>query len=266
MQIEERVPGAATAPSDPSAPPETRHVPNRLRESPVSWRGLALWLFAFVVMTGTAILVGFLIVDHLPSLRNLDTDVSRWMGDHRTETWNSITWWGSGLAEAVVKIALTAALTVFFLWRYRRWSEPALLIGALVLEVMVFITSSFVVGRSRPPIPQLDTAPPTSSFPSGHMAAAVAFYGALAIIVFWHTRRPLVRALAVFAAIVIPPIVGASRLYRGMHHLTDVVVGAIIGALALLITWAVVRTRRSDWTSADVGTTSSPIVQRGQLT
>ena len=64
----------------------------------------------------------------------------------------------------------------------------------------------------------------------------------------------------------IAPIVGASRLYRGMHHLTDVVVGAIVGALALLITWAVVRTRRSDWTSADVGTTSSPIVQRGQLT
>src|SRR4029079_15921489 len=137
----------------------------RLRESPVSKQGLVLWLVAFAVMTATAILVRFFIVDRLSSVRSLDTDVSRWMGEHRTATWNTITWWGSGLAEAVVNITLTLALSVFFLWRYRRWSEPALLAGAVLLEVMVFITPSFVVGRARPPVSQLDTAPPTSSFP-----------------------------------------------------------------------------------------------------
>jgi len=263
MKIEERAPVAAT---DRPAVQPVQAPPNRLRESPVSQRGLVLWLFAFVVMTATAILVGFLIVDHLSWVWHLDTDVSRWMGDHRTDTWNSITWWGSGLAEAIVKITLTAVLSLFFLWRFRRRSESALLAGSLALEVMVFITSSFVVGRARPPISQLDTAPPTSSYPSGHTAAAVAFYGALAIIVFWHTRRHWARVLAVVAAMVIPPIVGASRLYRGMHHLSDVLVGAVIGALALLITWAVVRTRRSDWANAEVGTTTSPFVERGQHT
>jgi undecaprenyl-diphosphatase len=252
MKIEETAPVAASErpttvePVQPAG--SVQPVPNRLREWPVSKQGLVLWLLAFVVMTGGAILIGFLIVDDLAWVRHLDTDVSRWLGDHRTATWNSVTWWGSGLAEAVVKITATVVLSLFFIWRYRRWSEPALLAGALVLEVMVFITSSFVVGRARPPISQLDTAPPTSSYPSGHTAAAVAFYGALAIIVVWHTRNRWARALVIIAAVVIPPIVAASRLYRGMHHLSDVVVGAVIGALSLWITWLVVRARGGEYT------------------
>jgi undecaprenyl-diphosphatase len=111
----------------------------------------------------------------------------------------------------------------------------------LALEVTVFITASFVVDRGRPPISQLDSIPPTSSYPSGHTAAAVAFYGAIAIIVFWHTRNRVARSVAVAAAILLPVIVGSSRMYRGMHHLSDVAVGATIGLLSLLVTYAVVR-------------------------
>ena len=128
-----------------------------------------------------------------------------------------------------------------FLWRWRRWTEPALLAGALILEVGVFTTSSFIVDRARPSISHLDPIPPTGSFPSGHSAAAVAFYGAIAIIVCWHTRHRLARAVAIAAALVVPLVVATSRMYRGMHHLSDVVVGLAIGAVALWVTWLVVR-------------------------
>ena len=100
------------------------------------------------------------------------------------------------------------------------------------MRVLIFTTSSFVVDRARPGVPKLDTIPPTSSFPSGHAAAAVAFYGALAIIVFWHTRHRVTRAVVVGAAIVFPLVVGASRMYRGMHHLSDVIVGFVVGTAA----------------------------------
>ena len=112
---------------------------------------------------------------------------------NRTDTLDAMTWLGSGSAEAVVKIGVTFVASLVFIWRWRRWSEPALLAGVLVLEVMVFVTSSFVVDRARPPVSQLDSVPLTSSFPSGHTAAAVAFYGAIAIIVFWHTRNRIAR-------------------------------------------------------------------------
>jgi undecaprenyl-diphosphatase len=136
---------------------------------------------------------------------------------------------------------VTAALSILFLFLWRRWTEPALLIGSLVLEVGIFTLSSFVVDRPRPPIPHLDPIPPTGAFPSGHSAAAVAFYGVIAIVVWWHTRNRVARTVAVLVAFVVPPVVAASRMYRGMHHLSDVVVGLVIGLVSLWITWLVVR-------------------------
>jgi undecaprenyl-diphosphatase len=215
--------------------------PRWWRVPPVDRRGLTVWILGYVLMTLVAIGVGLLIVHQWHDVRSLDDRVARWLGRHRTDGWDGVTWCGSIIADAYVKIPATAILSGFFLWRWRRWTEPALLIGALVLEVAVFTTSSVIVDRARPPISRLDPIPPTGSFPSGHAAAAVAFYGAIAIIVFWHTRNRLGRTIAVVAALVIPLVVGASRMYRGMHHLTDVVVGLLIGVVSLWLTWLVVR-------------------------
>ena len=213
-----------------------------LRCPPTNWRGLRVWIAAAVVMTVAAIALGWLIVHPLAgSVGRIDNDLARWLADRRTPTWDAITWVGSGSAEAVVKISATVVLGAVFAWRWRRWNEGALLAGALILEVTVFLIASFVVGRARPPVVPLDSVPPTSSYPSGHTAAAVAFYGALAIIVWWHTRNAVARRVALVVAIVMPPIVGLSRMYRGMHHLSDVLVGAVIGAVSLCVTYHVVR-------------------------
>ena len=220
--------------------PEDR--PSELRRPPTDWHGLRVWLAAALVMTVIAIAVGWALVHPLSSsVGRFDDRVARWLAARRTPTWDDVTWVGSGSAEAVVKITAVIVLGSLFAWRWRRWNESALLAGALVLEVSVFVVSSFVVGRSRPPIRPLDSVPPTSSFPSGHTAAAVAFYGALAIIVWWHVRKPVIRAVALTVAIVMPFVVGLSRMYRGMHHLSDVVVGMVMGAVSLWVTYRVVR-------------------------
>jgi membrane-associated phospholipid phosphatase len=73
---------------------------------------------------------------------------------------------------------------------------------------------------------------PTSSFPSGHTAAAVALYGCIAILVFWiYSRRPATRVAVVVLCCI--PVVGMSRLYRGMHYPSDVLAGALTGGLWL---------------------------------
>jgi undecaprenyl-diphosphatase len=218
-----------------------------LRTPPVTASGLRFWLAAIAVMIVISAGVGWLILHPLAgSLGDLDTRIARWFEHRRTPTWDSVTWVGSGSAEAVVKITATLVLGAFFVWRWRRWNEIALLAGSLIFEVTVFTASTFIVDRDRPPIPPLDSVPPTSSFPSGHTAAAVAFYGALAIIVCWHVRSRWVRGLAVTVAIVLPPIVGLSRMYRGMHHFSDVLAGAVIGVVALLVTYHVTRVEQHE--------------------
>jgi membrane-associated phospholipid phosphatase len=62
----------------------------------------------------------------------------------------------------------------------------------------VFYSVTATVHRPRPPVVRMDVAPPTSSFPSRHTAAAVALYGCIAILVFWiYSRRPATRVAVV---------------------------------------------------------------------
>ena len=68
-----------------------------------------------------------------------------------------------------------------------------------------------------------------TSFPSSHSAAAVCLYGGLAVLAWRLTRnRPLQVGLTA-VAVVFPLTVGFSRMYRGYHHLTDILAGLLLG-------------------------------------
>ena len=65
------------------------------------------------------------------------------------------------------------------------------------------------------------------------MAASIVLYVGLALIVTWLVRSKLVRTVVWVVAIALPIFVALSRLYRGMHHPTDMI-GSVIGALGCL--------------------------------
>jgi membrane-associated phospholipid phosphatase len=136
------------------------------------------------------------------------------------------------LAETPTIVVLTAVAAVVFRLAFHRWRESVIVVCAVVGETLIFWLTTLLIDRQRPRLPQLDEAPPTSSFPSGHTAAAVAFYGTLALVLLWHTRRIWLRWLGVLVAVAVPLVVGGSRLYRGMHFPTDVLAGLLLG-----VTW-----------------------------
>jgi undecaprenyl-diphosphatase len=158
----------------------------------------------------------------------------------RTTVLNDWTSVGSALASTEVKVILTAvaALTMWLVWR--RWTEPMMLVLPLVLEASVFITVTWLVRRPRPDVPRLEGSPVDSSFPSGHVAAA-AVYGALAVVVAWHTRKIWIRVVVGAVTALVVLAVALSRMYRGMHAFTDVVAGAVLGFVAVVLAWWMVR-------------------------
>jgi membrane-associated phospholipid phosphatase len=99
----------------------------------------------------------------------------------------------------------------------------------------VFLLTGLVIDRERPAVSHLDVAPPTSSFPSGHTGAAVALYGGLAVIVGWRVRRTVLKVALIAVLVCLPFLVAAARLYRGMHHPSDVLFGAANGIACLTI-------------------------------
>jgi len=130
---------------------------------------------------------------------------------------------------------VTAVAVVVLRWRLGRWRESLIVVVAVVGELLIFLAITALVHRDRPPVVRLDEAPPTSSFPSGHTGAAVALYACLAVLLLRTVpRRPSARAMAA-VGLAIPVIVAASRIYRGMHYLSDVVAGAIASGIWLAV-------------------------------
>jgi membrane-associated phospholipid phosphatase len=138
-------------------------------------------------------------------------------------------------------IALTALAAAVFRWTVGRWRESLVVIYAVVGETCIFVATTLFIDRPRPRVPHLDAAPPTSSFPSGHTAAAVCFYGSVAAIILWHSRHRCINVVAVIVCAAVPVMIAGSRVYRGMHYPTDVLVGVLLGAIWLAVVLFYVR-------------------------
>ena len=192
---------------------------------------------AYVVLSVVCVGVGLLLTHTaaLAGVRHWDVSVNRWFVRRRTGTLDSLTAVGSHLAETLTVVGVGLLVVGLLWWRRRDLRTLSILVVGLVLEVSVFVTTTLFVDRSRPPVHHLDAAPPTSSFPSGHAAAAVALYVGLVVVVHRVWRRRGITIAATVLAVCIVVAVGLSRLYRGMHHPSDVVVGAALGAAALTI-------------------------------
>ncbi|GLW55485.1 hypothetical protein Kpho01_34960 [Kitasatospora phosalacinea] len=159
-----------------------------------------------------------------------------WLAAHRTPALTTVSTWLSGLAFTPAVVAVTAAAAALLLLRHR-WRAAVLLAGAVTLQAALFVTAAHLVDRARPDVVRLDGSLPTSSFPSGHVGAATALYGGLGLLALhllrgrWRVPGVLLCALAW----TVPVLVAASRLYRGMHHPTDVAAGLLNGAAALWV-------------------------------
>ena len=182
---------------------------------------------------GLLSLIGLLIQHVLVygSIGMWDRHVEIWFVARRSSSLNTITSYANNLGSTRAVIAIVIVLFVTLRWRLGRWRESWVMLIVMVGEVSIFVTVALTVHRLRPDVPRLDKSPPTSSFPSGHTAAALALYGGVAVMVICiYGRSGGTSAIAVIL-FAIPVLVGTSRLYRGMHYPTDVLAGAVGGGL-----------------------------------
>lgn len=204
-------------------------------------------LAAAVGIVGLMWILGSLLVDSsVPAfLSRADAQTSAWAVEHRTSALDSLTHVGSMMADTFVALAVTAVVVVIFRLWLGRWRESLVMVVAIVGELVIFLVITAIVHRARPAVPQLDQAPPTSSFPSGHTGAAVALYGCLAVILLRNVKPRWAAVSLAVVGCVIPVVVAASRVYRGMHYPTDVLAGALASGIWLVVVLVVLLPTRT---------------------
>ncbi len=205
-------------------------------------RDLALRVLAPAVVLFAVILgIGWIVVGPLNNLP-AETEINVDLEEARTSFWNSVTQVWSHLGNTEIIIGVCAVVVAIVWWRTRQWWYAVVPAIAIAVQATVFVIASAIVGRNRPDVPHLDPAPPTSSYPSGHVGASVALYLSFALMA-QRIERVWLRQVVTVICAVIPFLVAYARLYRGMHHLVDVIVGALNGIVCALLAWHWLRRR-----------------------
>lgn len=218
-------------------------IPSFVRNTwPLGRHEFAMLAALYASFTAAWVAVGWLLTRPLRNsfIGRADRSLAEWFVARRTSRWDALSYVGSMLSDTVVKVVVTAIVISVMLVVWRRWLEPLMVAIPLILEALCFITITSLVGRDRPDVEHLDSSPIGSSYPSGHTAAAVAYF-AIVVVVFWRTRRLWVRVTATTIATIVATWAGVSRLYRGMHYLTDVLFGVVLGAVCVVATVIVMR-------------------------
>jgi undecaprenyl-diphosphatase len=211
---------------------------------------LVSWIVANVgaVLLATAMVgLGFFVTKVLLSsgaVADADAWLPRWVEDQRTPFLNDASYIGSMISDRPVLIPLIGAVLLALVLR-KRWRMGSFVLQAALAEVLTYGLITRFVERPRPePVEQLDTFNLLHSFPSGHVAASVAIYGALALLLAAHFKDIRARVAIWTVAAMFPLTVAASRIYRGEHHPIDVAAGALMGVGALCVALFAARTAR----------------------
>jgi undecaprenyl-diphosphatase len=159
-----------------------------------------------------------------------DRAVLGWVGGTGSPLVDTVALEVTALGGAMVA-GLVGLVSTAFLWITRhRWSV-LFLWTAVVGGVLVNQTLKMIIDRPRPEVfPWRVPHAGAASFPSGHSMTAMVAYAALAYLIARLAPPGPVRWLTAGTAAAVIVLVGASRVYLGVHYPTDVIAGFAAGA------------------------------------
>jgi membrane-associated phospholipid phosphatase len=168
-------------------------------------------------------------------LARWDVSFARWLAGERStagiDFFRVVTFFGSPAVAVVI-----GAVACVVLYLRRRLVDAALLPVVLGGAELLNLILKLSFHRARPEVAfvHLDTY----SFPSGHAMISTAAYGALAYLAWSHLRTTRRRLFLGAGTVVVLGLIGFSRIYLGVHYLSDVLAGIAGGLFWLAVSIA----------------------------
>jgi membrane-associated phospholipid phosphatase len=201
-----------------------------MRSTLARWIGLAgLELIAgLLVLTAAAWVFGVTAEELAEGDTEVDERFADWLHEHASRGWTEFFEFVTFLGNVPTLVAVTFVAAIV-LWRKQQTAELQLLLLAAVGTQILTFGLKLGFERERPFFSDPLATESTYSFPSGHASVSLAVYGTLGYIVARHaaTRRAQLAALGAAAVLVL--LIGFSRLYLGVHFLSDVIAGFSLG-------------------------------------
>jgi membrane-associated phospholipid phosphatase len=146
--------------------------------------------------------------------------------------------------HGVPAISLAAVLFAAFLIRKRDWYWLKLLVLAVPGGMLLNVLVKEIFARARPSFSDPIVVLASYSFPSGHVAGSTLFYGVLTAFLVARIDSWSGRAAVVLLAFVMVALVAVSRLYLGVHYLSDVLAAFAEGVAWLAVCFLALHTLR----------------------
>ncbi|CAN5453643.1 phosphatase PAP2 family protein [soil metagenome] len=162
-----------------------------------------------------------------------DAGLTRWIQTHDTE-WGEKLFSAVSLLGAPVLVALIAITAVAYA-RRRDWLRAWTLALATASGAGLNVLLKYVFHRGRPEYATEFITHASWSFPSGHAMNSIVGYGMLLALILHEVRHQVRRRLLAGATAILIIAIGISRVYLGVHYLTDVLAGWLAGGAWLLV-------------------------------
>lgn len=173
----------------------------------------------------------------------LDVALAQWFHHNATAGMTRfmlfITHWHGMLGASIMALMLA---TYFYVRKQYYWLLAVVVVvpGGMLLNVLL----KYVFQRARPSFDEPLLTLATYSFPSGHTCNAALLYGLIGCWVVLHHRSLRARIATVVGVCTMVALVGISRMYLGVHYLTDVLAATAEGCTWLAVCITAISTLR----------------------
>lgn len=189
----------------------------------------ACWMFVYIAQNAGA-------ANPSDTITLVDARLAHWLHSHATPWLTRCMLVGTNL-HGTAAILSYVVLGGLFLVRKKDLYWLVILLVTVPGGMLLNVFMKQVFQRARPVFDQPLLTLPTYSFPSGHTASATLFYGVLAAYLICHLKpwRWRIAVVVVTVAALMVALVGLSRLYLGVHYLSDVLAATVEGIAWLAI-------------------------------
>jgi undecaprenyl-diphosphatase len=194
-------------------------------------------LVTAVALAAFATLAVFAMTSETTLLR-LDQAMQGLILESRTAWLDRAMVWLTFLGTRYVIGAASLALLAWSFITRRHRTFVLIIVAAALLNPVFEVGFKELVDRVRPAVSQLlpGNGP---SFPSGHVLAAVGFYGLIPFLTWEVTRNAWARFAAVIGSAAVIAVVTVSRPYLDVHWTTDAIAGVLLGTVLVVATYQV---------------------------